>query len=335
MNCWEFKKCGCEPGGDNIEQKGVCPAATNSTFNGYNNGVNAGRACWMITQTSCHGKLQGSFVDKTASCKNCDFYKRVEKEENSVFLIGIQHHTQSGDNRQIHEKKTLNHHSDDEQAILYLLNQLFLTGNNCRIVTLTSVYKEMPFSNSAEILAIRGSRIVVSTNELQVAAIKACGEAFINSRHFPLPIYGCLADYDVKESTVTLQDVSYAELYSRLRSSIRVRLPKPLNIVMHAGNNVISGAILDISHGGCGMNTLTTAGLDNGHDVLLTLKLIEPGTIQIVQAEIPCSVVRIDNSRRPYKIALCFNHNAQTEEVVAKFIHQRQIEILKELRLAL
>jgi hypothetical protein len=334
MNCWEFTKCGCEPGGANVEQKGVCPAATNSTFNGYNNGVNAGRACWMITQTSCHGKLQGSFVDKTASCKNCDFYKRVESEENSVFLIGKHHHAHLGDNRQLHEKKTFSPHSDDEQSILYLLEQLFSTGKNPSI-NLITVYKEMPISNSAEILAIRGSNIVIATNELQVAAIKACGETFISSGHFPLPIYGSLAEFDVKESTVTLKDVAFAELYSRLRSSVRVRLPKPMNIVMHAGNNVISGAILDISHGGCGMNTLTTAGLDSEHEVFLTLKLIEPGGCQVIQAEIPCSVVRIDNSRRPYKIALCFNHNAQTEEVVSKFIHQRQIEILKELRLAL
>ncbi|MGD0283853.1 MAG: two-CW domain-containing protein, partial [Dissulfurispiraceae bacterium] len=26
MNCWEFKKCGREMGGVNIEQLGVCPA---------------------------------------------------------------------------------------------------------------------------------------------------------------------------------------------------------------------------------------------------------------------------------------------------------------------
>jgi hypothetical protein len=48
MNCWEFKKCGLEPDGDNTEKLGVCRASIESKFDGINHGNNAGRYCWKV-----------------------------------------------------------------------------------------------------------------------------------------------------------------------------------------------------------------------------------------------------------------------------------------------
>jgi hypothetical protein len=39
LNCWEFKKCGREPGGHKVEELGVCPATTDKEFNGVNKGA--------------------------------------------------------------------------------------------------------------------------------------------------------------------------------------------------------------------------------------------------------------------------------------------------------
>jgi len=34
QNCWEYKNCGREEGGKNIEQLGVCPASVDSYYEG-------------------------------------------------------------------------------------------------------------------------------------------------------------------------------------------------------------------------------------------------------------------------------------------------------------
>lgn len=334
MNCWEFKKCGREPGEAHEGKYGVCPAATNQSFNGCNGGLNAGRSCWMVAGTYCKGETQGTFIDKSAGCQKCDFYKLLESGGDGFFFLVKQDQVQLGDSRRIYEEKTISSKRDDEQTILYLLQQL-RTKENSRIVTLMNIYKEIPISNNAEILEVRGSHILIATNELQIAVIKACGETFISTKHFPISILGRLEDYDIKRSTVTLNNLSYAELYTNHRNTVRVRLPRPLNVIMHADNNIISGAILDISHGGCGMNTLTTAGLESANGVSLKLKLLDPTTRQVIEADIPCVVVRIDNTRPPFKVALSFTHNQLTEVVVSRFIYQRQLEIVKELREAI
>ncbi len=81
LNCWEFKKCGREPGATNARKLGTCPAATDERLDGIHGGKNAGRACWVVAGTFCEGEPQGAFVDKYGSCTQCDFYDLVVKEE--------------------------------------------------------------------------------------------------------------------------------------------------------------------------------------------------------------------------------------------------------------
>jgi len=87
INCWEYMKCGREPGGYNVHHLGVCPAALDSEADGLNGGKNGGRICWAITGTFCGGVVQGSFAEKELTCMNCDFFKLVQREEGMKFRI--------------------------------------------------------------------------------------------------------------------------------------------------------------------------------------------------------------------------------------------------------
>lgn len=79
LNCWEFKNCGREEGGENTDEFGVCPAATESRLNGINNGRNGGRSCWVIAGTLCDSWVQGTAADKLTMCRECEFYKSVDR----------------------------------------------------------------------------------------------------------------------------------------------------------------------------------------------------------------------------------------------------------------
>ena len=84
QNCWEFHKCGREPGGNKVYELGVCPAATNEKLNKSNGGKNGGRGCWVIAGTYCDGEVQGLFANKLKNCMACDFYKLVKTEERAA-----------------------------------------------------------------------------------------------------------------------------------------------------------------------------------------------------------------------------------------------------------
>lgn len=82
-NCWEFKQCGRQPGGQKTHELGVCPAAIEKRTDGINQGKNAGRCCWAIAGTLCKGEVQGVFAHKVANCMKCDFFQLVAQEEGS------------------------------------------------------------------------------------------------------------------------------------------------------------------------------------------------------------------------------------------------------------
>jgi len=86
INCWEFKKCGREPGGLKADL-GVCPVSIEKGLDGEHGGKNAGRACWVVAGTLCDGEIQGTFAKKIDSCFLCDFYMLVKKEERPRFNI--------------------------------------------------------------------------------------------------------------------------------------------------------------------------------------------------------------------------------------------------------
>ncbi len=81
LNCWEFKRCGREPGGTRAGELGVCPAAEHTPAHGLNGGINGGRICWAVAGTLCDGVVQGTFAYKRISCMTCDVYITVKEEE--------------------------------------------------------------------------------------------------------------------------------------------------------------------------------------------------------------------------------------------------------------
>ena len=83
INCWEYMQCGREPCGKNALERGVCPAAVEASYDGINNGINAGRVCWAVAGTCCGGKVQGSYAEKRKSCISCPFYQTVQKQEST------------------------------------------------------------------------------------------------------------------------------------------------------------------------------------------------------------------------------------------------------------
>jgi len=88
-NCWEIKDCGRELGGRNEKEQGLCPTSADDRLNGVHGGINAGRACWVVAGTFCHGEVQGTFARKLQDCSQCNFYKLVRTDEGKNFETSV------------------------------------------------------------------------------------------------------------------------------------------------------------------------------------------------------------------------------------------------------
>ncbi|HBB40110.1 MAG: hypothetical protein COW73_10215 [Nitrospirae bacterium CG18_big_fil_WC_8_21_14_2_50_70_55] len=82
-NCWEYRHCGREPGGAQVNTLGLCPAAIESRLDGINGGTNGGRACWAVEDTVCFETIGAKFLE----CLHCDFLLQVQDEEGATFQL--------------------------------------------------------------------------------------------------------------------------------------------------------------------------------------------------------------------------------------------------------
>lgn len=87
LNCWEFNRCGREPGGALACSHGICPAAIEEPAHGINGGENAGRICWAVSGTFCGGRERSAHVGQRPSCMGCDFFERVLNEEGEEVVM--------------------------------------------------------------------------------------------------------------------------------------------------------------------------------------------------------------------------------------------------------
>ena len=86
LNCWEFKHCNRQLGGEKALEYGLCPAIVELSLDGIHDGEFGGRACWVLTGTICNGAIQGDFAKKHKECVKCDFYEYVRQQEKADFL---------------------------------------------------------------------------------------------------------------------------------------------------------------------------------------------------------------------------------------------------------
>ncbi len=84
INCWQFM--GCEFNDYTYEKRissksRVCPVLLMKKYDGINNGIKAGRACWLVLNTRCCNGVQKNYIQKFQTCSKCDFYNLVIEEE--------------------------------------------------------------------------------------------------------------------------------------------------------------------------------------------------------------------------------------------------------------
>ncbi|MCI5148900.1 MAG: hypothetical protein D3916_05850 [Candidatus Electrothrix sp. MAN1_4] len=82
IDCWEFKKCGREPGGKNIEKYGLCSLVVSLEDNKINNKRNGERLCWSLRESACEGIMRECCVNEIKECRQCTFYIFLQESYN-------------------------------------------------------------------------------------------------------------------------------------------------------------------------------------------------------------------------------------------------------------
>ena len=86
QNCWEFMKCGREPGGERVKELGVCPVALDSSANGINSGKMQEGYAGLLQEHCVAERYREHLLKNDSAVCAVIFSKRLKRKKRGIFV---------------------------------------------------------------------------------------------------------------------------------------------------------------------------------------------------------------------------------------------------------
>lgn len=197
-------------------------------------------------------------------------------------------------------------------------------------------YKEIPVSYDARLISVENEMAEFEVHEYQAKIISLEKNTLIRSHaKSPVPddLVGEVFYVNVARKKVILTRFHYAKINSDLRRYVRVCLDgHRADVDIFFDNDIVPASVKDISLGGLALEMSDPAGLESGKEVNLILKLEAPDEPSLREIGAACTVTRLLGEKPPYICILEFHPDRHSQQALAYYINQRQVEIIRELK---
>lgn len=192
-------------------------------------------------------------------------------------------------------------------------------------------YKEVPIAAAVEVLYLFGDSLVCRSNQTQSRAIKASRYTIIRSSQLPHDIYA-KAEYCAESDEITLSEFSFVEVLPDRRNALRVKIGGLFQITVEAGPDAFIAKLKDLSLGGCALEVTDKALLGNYTYFYLSFIFQLSNRSEPLKLRLMARLLRFESESGPCRCIMLFEHDLRSEDLIGRYIAQRQVEILRELK---
>lgn len=212
----------------------------------------------------------------------------------------------------------------------------FLKGMVGQTFSFLNYYKEIPVSYDARLVSVENDMAEFEVHEYQAKVITIEKKALIRAHDkSPVPddLVGEVFYVNTTRRKVILTRFHYAKIRSDLRRFVRVCLDdRRADVDMYLENDIIPASVRDISLGGVALRVTNPAGIEPGMEVNLILKLVTPDDAAPHEIGVACTVTRLLGAVPDCTCILEFHPDRHSQQALAYYINQRQVEIIRELK---
>jgi hypothetical protein len=224
-----------------------------------------------------------------------------------------------------YQKITVEEVRKDEASIIEVLSAI-MDNTLPNDLILLNYYKEIPIRFGATVEFIDRGVVDMVVHRLQAVAMLMQNFTCIKSNHLPHCAIAKVLKVKKEKNLVFLTQFSYVQIPSERRMYIRVKVSDRFEAVFHSNQQVLRGAIGDISYGGVAI--LAPAGSPLEENAKGKVSLWLPNII----LEVPGKFLRVDDDNLTKKYIFEMEVDAKSERIISQFIFKQQIKILRELK---
>lgn len=213
----------------------------------------------------------------------------------------------------------------------------FLKGMVGQTFSFLNFYKEIPVSYDARLVSVENDMAEFEVHEYQAKVITIEKKALIRA-HPKSPVTDDLVGevfyINTARKRAILTRFNYAKIRSDLRRFVRVCLEgRRADVDIYLENDIIAASVQDISLGGVALLVSEEpAGIELGMEVNIILKLEASDDASLREIGATCTVIKILGTASPYVCIFEFHPDRHSQQSLAYYINQRQVEIIRELK---
>lgn len=200
-------------------------------------------------------------------------------------------------------------------------------------VQLINYYKGMPLSFNATVAGVGRDELELRVNPRQAVAISDDNYTFIRSKIFKHDIVVKARQVNIKEKAVALYHPCYVEIGAERRNHIRLRVHPPIDAQYLTPEGKVRGELIELSTAGTIMVVDHTVDIDTWGDGKLSFQLPDADNINTsCDIKVPARfITALEDGSLP-RFIFGFTSDKTSERHIAKFLFNRQIEIMRMLR---
>lgn len=211
----------------------------------------------------------------------------------------------------------------------------FLQGMIGQQFSFLNYYKEIPVSYDATLLSVENEMAEFAVHEYQAKVIHMEKQTLIHSHamsSFSEDMIGEAFYVSSAKKRVILCNFGYAHILSDMRRFVRVLLDNPVEAELLFEGDILKGNVKDLSLGGAAISTTSADLLEPGLDINMLLKL--PDLVGNSRREVAMSatIIKVTGTSAPFTCIIEFHAEKHSQQQIAYYINQRQVEIIKELK---
>jgi hypothetical protein len=211
----------------------------------------------------------------------------------------------------------------------------FLQGMIGQQFSFLNYYKEIPVSYDATLLSVENEMAEFAVHEYQAKVINMEKQTLIHSHprsSFTEDMIGEAFYVSSAKKRVVLCNFGYAHIRSDMRRFVRVLLDNPIEAELIFEEDTLKGTVNDLSLGGAAISTMSADLLVPGLDINMFLKLPGPAGNTRLEVGMGATIVKVVGTSAPFTCILNLHTEKHSQQQIAYYINNRQIEIIKELK---
>jgi len=221
---------------------------------------------------------------------------------------------------------------DEDQAEILATLKSALAGKKLPPLKLINYFKGLPLMYTATVAAVEQGILDLDVQPQQAVAMATDHYTLIRCKLFPHDIAAHVQYVNVPKHAASLSRLRFAEIMAERRSSVRLELAHPPQAAFTFHGQDKSGSLFDISTNGASISIDGYFDMPPGTETVLRFMLPDLAQDKLFPMKVEARLIRIEGQAFPYNYCFAIFAEKAMEQQLSRYIFQRQIEIIRDLK---